>query len=296
VIARADFTGQATGDGFGHGIAHRGHHRRLGRQRLVHGVASGVNSVCACWTRGLRLRQRRDPRSDQNKRRLGIGSSTLLGHPRRVARTDPFTRAVERAWGAGLLVVVSAGNRGRDGYATINVPGNDPRVLTVGAMNDLNTITRTDDVMGTFSSRGPSRGDLVMKPDVVAPGNRIVSALAPGCKLATMFPERVVGSDRLELSGTSMAAAVVSGAAALAIQRKPVTGPDQGRPHGLGAEAGRRRRVRDRCRLCERRGRGGVDHSGRAVQGERLLAAGPADAGRLPAGVERDRASAARLG
>ena len=151
-----------------------------------------------------------------------------FGHPPMESyRTDPLAHAVERAWAAGLVVVASAGNRGRDGHFTVNVPGSDPYVLTVGAMNDLNTADRTDDITTTYSSKGPTFGDHVLKPDVVAPGNRIVSSLAPGATLARLYPERVVSRDRIELSGSSMSTAVVSGAVAILLQRNPRLTPDQ---------------------------------------------------------------------
>src|SRR5207253_5239421 len=72
---------------------------------------------------------------------------------------DPLCQAVEAAWNAGIVVVVAAGNDGRDnsfgnnGYGTINAPGNDPYVITVGAMNTMGTPDRSDDVMTTYSSK-----------------------------------------------------------------------------------------------------------------------------------------------
>src|SRR5262249_42315170 len=103
----------------------------------------------------------------------------------------------------------------------------DPFVLTIGAMNDKKTVDRSDDVMTTYSGRGPTYGDHVLKPDLLAPGNRIISCLAPGATLATLYPDRVVGKDRIELSGSSMAAGVVSGAVALLLERSPSLTPDQ---------------------------------------------------------------------
>jgi serine protease AprX len=87
----------------------------------------------------------------KNRDKYGIRVLNMsFGHPPAESyRTDPLDRAVERAWSAGLVVVASAGNRGRDGHFTINAPGNDPYVLTIGAMNDLNTTNRTDDVITT---------------------------------------------------------------------------------------------------------------------------------------------------
>src|SRR5208283_4443934 len=96
-------------------------------------------------------------------------------------KADPLCQAVEQAWKAGITVVVAAGNYGRAnpattfGYGTITAPGNDPYVITVGAMNDKGTPTLTDDVITTYSSRGPTLYDMVAKPDIVAPGNLIDS-------------------------------------------------------------------------------------------------------------------------
>ena len=102
---------------------------------------------------------------------------------------DPLCQAVEQAWAAGITVVIAAGNDGRintlnnEGYGTINAPGNDPYALTIGATNAMNTASVNDDVMATYSSKGPSFLDQVVKPDVVAPGNLVTSLLAPGSNL-----------------------------------------------------------------------------------------------------------------
>ena len=98
-------------------------------------------------------------------------------------KTDPLCQEVEKAWRAGITVVVAAGNGGRDnsvnenGYGTIAAPGNDPLVITVGAMNTESTPQRSDDLMTTYSSKGPTLLDHVAKPDLVAPGNKIFSIL-----------------------------------------------------------------------------------------------------------------------
>src|SRR3984893_15116553 len=96
-------------------------------------------------------------------------------------QNDPLCQAVQRAWEAGMVVVVAAGNNGRDnsqgtnGYGTITAPGNSPYVITVGAMNTLGTLTSTDDKITSYSSKGPTAIDHVVKPDLVAPGNHILS-------------------------------------------------------------------------------------------------------------------------
>jgi serine protease AprX len=107
--------------------------------------------------------------------------------------TDPLARAVRSAVAQGIVVVVAAGNfglngQGRETYGSIGSPGNEPSVITVGSVNTKGTASRSDDVVNNFSSRGPTRGstvnssgqrvyDNVLKPDLVAPGNRIVAAL-----------------------------------------------------------------------------------------------------------------------
>jgi serine protease AprX len=96
-------------------------------------------------------------------------------------KVDPLCQAVEAAWKAGIVVVASAGNDGRNnvggigGYGTVRAPGNDPYVITVGAMKSMGTATRADDAIATYSSKGPTLIDHVVKPDLVAPGNRIIA-------------------------------------------------------------------------------------------------------------------------
>lgn len=98
-------------------------------------------------------------------------------------KKDPLCKEVEKAWKAGIVVVVAAGNNGRyrptDGYGTITSPGNDPYVITVGAMKTMGTPDRSDDLIASYSSKGPTLIDHIVKPDIVAPGNLLISTETP---------------------------------------------------------------------------------------------------------------------
>ncbi len=110
---------------------------------------------------------------------------------------DPLCLAVKAAWKAGIVVVVAAGNNGRNndfgtsGYGTISSPGNSPYVITVGAMKTQDTPSRSDDQIATYSSKGPTLIDRIVKPDLVAPGNLIVSVMAANNYLGPVTKQTV---------------------------------------------------------------------------------------------------------
>lgn len=229
-------------------------------QGSVSGVISGIRWVIS------------------NRARYNIRVLNLsLGHPVGESyKTDPLCQAVEAAWKSGIVVVCAAGNAGRvsatqnprnqdnegwgTNYGSIQSPANDPYVITVGAMK-ASPNGRNFDQVATYSGRGPTLVDRIAKPDIVAPGNQVISTSASGSYLegafggSNLLPRSAYISNAnarpshkyFILSGTSMAAPVVAGAAVLLIQRYPRLTPDSvkvrlmlsadkwGTPNGRGA-------------------------------------------------------------
>jgi serine protease AprX len=136
-----------------------------------------------------------------------------------------YNAAVEKAWDAGLVVTVSASNKGNE-PGTITKPADDPLVITLGALDDKGSPGRGDDVMAGFSGVGPT-ADGLTKPDLVAPGRSVISLRAPGSKVDSSYPGSRVGSAYFKGSGTSFSTAVASGSAALLLQGEPGLTPDQ---------------------------------------------------------------------
>jgi subtilase family protein len=135
---------------------------------------------------------------------------------------DPLTYAAEVAWRRGIVVVVAAGNSGY-GTAKLNNPAYDPYVIAVGADDTRGTPTTGDDVIPDWSSRG----DGTRNPDVVAPGKSVASLRDVNSTIDSTHPEGRVNSRYFRGSGTSQAAAAISGAAALLLQQRPNLTPDQ---------------------------------------------------------------------
>jgi serine protease AprX len=141
-------------------------------------------------------------------------------------KTDPLDAAVESAWLKGLVVVAAAGNRGTSADAVQYSPGNDPYAISVGGLDDQASQADGDDSRASWSSRGVTQ-DGFAKPEIHAPGARIVSTLAPGSAFSTLCPTCIVNGQMIRAGGTSMAAPMVSGAAALLLQKYPNLTPNQ---------------------------------------------------------------------
>lgn len=163
---------------------------------------------------------------NKNNYRIRVLNLSFGAAPRSHYWDDPLNRAVMKAWQAGIVVVASAGNGGPVAQS-ISVPGNVPYVITVGAMTDNYTpMDTSDDRLASFSAAGPTYEGFV-KPEVVAPGGHVWSLMSTQARIAQEHPTYQNDGDYFTMSGTSQAAAVVSGAVALLLQAEPGLTPDQ---------------------------------------------------------------------
>lgn len=251
VVYRASFIGGVKNDDFGHGthvagiVAGNGSVSNVpGSSHVLRGMASSAHLL------DLRVLDQNGASNDsvviaaiqtavslRNTYNVRVINLSLGRRIYESCSIDPLCEAAEAAWNEGIVVVAAAGNLGRDGYSTVLSPGNSPHAITVGAMKTLETYTPSDDQIASYSSKGPTYIDMTVKPDIVAPGNLVVSLLAPGSTLAGAYPANVIGSsyytsaqtgapEYMRLSGTSMATPVVSGIVALMLQKNPFLTPD----------------------------------------------------------------------
>jgi serine protease AprX len=169
----------------------------------------------------------------QNRYGIKILNISLGLKPTQSTVLNPLDQAVEAVWNSGIAVVASAGNAGPFN-GTILSPGDDPLVITVGALDDMATATTADDEMTDFSSVGPTSPDGWVKPDLVTSGRSVVSLAAPGSTIYDDNPSARVGPANFVGSGTSFSAAITSGAAALVLADNPGLSPDQLKARLLG--------------------------------------------------------------
>ena len=235
IVASVDFTdAPASGDPGGHGthvagiVAGNGTDSAQSRMGMAPGanivnvrvIDANGSATMSSVIRGIEWAV--NNRNTYNIRvlNLSLGATTTSGY-----KDDPLAAAVELAWHSGIAVVTAAGN-GLNVPGSIVTPGLDPYVITVGALDDKGTLSTADDTIAPFSSFGPTL-DSLSKPDLVAPGRQIVSLRVIGSYLDNLLPDRVVDTNYFRLSGTSMSAPVVSGSAALMLQKNPSLKPDQ---------------------------------------------------------------------
>jgi serine protease AprX len=258
VVAQVDFTGEnRTDDPYGHGthvaataagsgVVSQGAYEgiapnaRLINVRVLNSQGQGrtadvINGIDWCISNKAAYNIR--------VMNLSLGTTAVASYTQ-----DPLCQAVRRAVDAGIVVCVAAGNLGKDDqgnkiYGSIESPGIEPSAITVGAANTFGTDARTDDAVTSYSSCGPTRGywtdasgvkhyDDLLKPDLIAPGNKIIEAEGHNNYLVSTYPSLDANvsanwkQEEMYLSGTSVASPVVAGAAALILQRNPQLTPN----------------------------------------------------------------------
>jgi serine protease AprX len=258
VVRSVDFTGEnRTDDPYGHGTHVAA--AAAGNGRISNGAYTGIApnasiinlrvlnkdgmGTTAALLSALDWTLQHGAENNIRVVNLSVGTPAVDSY-----KNDPLCRAVRKLVDAGVVVVVAAGNNGKNSsgqkvYGQIHSPGDEPAAITVGASNTFGTDGRSDDAVTTYSSRGPTRGswtdaagvkhyDNLIKPDLVAPGNKMIYAQAVNNLLVTQNPQLdaavspVAVRDQMYLNGTSMSSPVVAGAAALLLQANPKLTPN----------------------------------------------------------------------
>jgi len=234
VVARMNFSSLspgATGDALGHGTMvagiaggdEKGHRGASPRSPLVDlrvtsdaGEALTSDIIAAIdWIL-----------ANKSQYNIRVANLSLAGTAEASILTDPLDRAVERLWLSGVVVVAAAGNHGSTAAVKLAAPANDPFIITVGAVDQLQTENPFDDVRAPWSAYGYT-ADGFAKPELVAPGRWMTGPVPALSQLALQFPLRNRGGGYIWMSGTSFSAPVVAGAAAQLLGRHPNWSPDQ---------------------------------------------------------------------
>ncbi|HKP87685.1 MAG TPA: S8 family serine peptidase, partial [Blastocatellia bacterium] len=236
IVASVDFTGEArTDDPYGHGTH-------------VASIAAGNGHICGGAYTGVAPAAKIINVRVLNSLGSGSLSNAIAGIDWCIANkaaynirvinisfgatavssyvNDPLCQAARRAFNAGIVVCAASGNSGKNAsgnkiYGAIHSPGIEPSVITVGAANTYGTNSRADDTLCSYSSRGPSRGytttagvkryDNLIKPELVAPGNKIIGAQSPNNRILSITPSLDANVSisavhkMMTMSGTSMA-------------------------------------------------------------------------------------------
>ncbi len=198
--------------------------------RLVSVKVAGADGMSHLGTMISGLQWAVDHRSTYGIKVLNI---SLGFQPSMSTVKNPLDNAVEAVWNSGIAVVASAGNAGPFN-GTILSPGDDPLVITTGALDDMATAQVADDEMTDFSSVGPTSPDGWVKPDVITSGRSVVSLATPDSVIYNGYPSARVGPANFAGSGTSFSTAITSGAVALVLAANPGLSPNQVKARLLG--------------------------------------------------------------
>ena len=203
---------------------------------------------------------------------IRVANFSIAGGVASSFTVDPLDKAVEKLWFSGIVVVAAAGNHGSaDGPVPIYAPGNDPFVITVGALDQGGDSATSNDTIAPWSAYGTT-ADGFHKPDLSAPGRWLIMPVPANSTLAQALPERVVAPGYMWMSGTSFASPMVAGAAAQMLARHPDWTPDQvkGAADAVGTPA-RRPELHGRSRRARCRGCGVGDEPAEPERGSRPL-------------------------
>jgi serine protease AprX len=158
---------------------------------------------------------------------IRVANLSMVNSAKSTFRYDPLDAAVERLWFNGVVVVAAVGNYGTGAPVQVAyAPANDPFVISVGALDTQSTTVSSDDTVAPWSAFGHTL-DGFSKPEISAPGRWMIAPVPMGSTLPTAAPDRVVAPGYMWMSGTSLAAPIVSGAAAQILASHPSWTPDQ---------------------------------------------------------------------
>jgi serine protease AprX len=236
VVAQVTMTslaGNSAGDGRGHGTFVAGIAAGSGDGYAGAAPASKLVSIDVMDDQGMAMTADVIGAADwilanKDKYDIRVANFSLHSSQPNSFMYDPLDKAVERLWFAGVVVVVAAGNYGVEGHASgvPFAPGNDPFVITVGADDVDGSVSTNDDYAPFWSAYGYTL-DGFAKPELAAPGRYMVGPVPTTSTLVAERPGSVVAPGYMQLSGTSFAAPVVSGAAAQILATHPTWTPDQ---------------------------------------------------------------------